>query len=119
MKTTVKVSCWLSTKVTYCNLAKLPRSSSLPSRRRALRKAHSVKELEDQGIGRPSTYATILSTIFTRAYVSKEEGRFHPTELGILITDLMESFPQVLDVAFTVHMETQLDDVEHGTVEWV
>jgi DNA topoisomerase-1 len=79
-----------------------------------------VKELEDKGIGRPSTYATILSTIVTRNYVSKEEGRFRPTELGTLITELLtESFPEVLDIAFTAHMEEQLDDVETGKVDWV
>jgi DNA topoisomerase-1 len=79
-----------------------------------------VKELEDKGIGRPSTYATILSTIVTRNYVLKEEGRFRPSELGTLITDLLvESFPQVLDVTFTAHMEEQLDDVETGKVDWI
>jgi DNA topoisomerase-1 len=79
-----------------------------------------VRELEEQGIGRPSTYATILSTIVTRGYVSKVDGRFFPTELGTLITGLLtESFPQVLDVAFTAHMETLLDDVEDGTADWV
>lgn len=79
-----------------------------------------VKELEEKGIGRPSTYATILSTIVTRGYVVKEEGRFHPTELGSLVTDLLlASFPQVLDVAFTAHMEDQLDEVETGHVDWV
>lgn len=79
-----------------------------------------VKELEDKGIGRPSTYATILSTIVTRGYVTKEEARFHPSELGILITDLLTvSFPQVLDVEFTAHMEEQLDEVESGEVDWV
>lgn len=79
-----------------------------------------VKELEECGIGRPSTYATILSTIVSRNYVTKEEGRFHPTELGTLITGLlMESFPNVLDVEFTAHMEEQLDEVETGKVDWV
>ncbi len=79
-----------------------------------------VKELEEKGIGRPSTYAAILSTIVTRAYVTKDENRFSPTELGVLVTDLLiASFPQVLDVAFTANMEQQLDDVEEGKVDWI
>lgn len=79
-----------------------------------------VKELEERGIGRPSTYATILSTIVTRGYVVKNEGRFYPTELGTLITELLvKSFPQVLDVEFTAQMENQLDEVEDGKVDWI
>ncbi|MBE7190814.1 DNA topoisomerase, partial [Jatrophihabitans endophyticus] len=79
-----------------------------------------VRELEECGIGRPSTYATILSTIVTRGYVLKDEGRFFPTELGLLVTELLTaSFPQVLDVAFTAAMEEKLDDVETGSVDWV
>jgi len=79
-----------------------------------------VKELEEKGIGRPSTYATILSTIVSRAYVEKVEGRFYPTELGRLLTELLvAAFPQVLDVAFTAQMEEQLDEVEDGKVDWV
>ena len=79
-----------------------------------------VRELEESGIGRPSTYATILSTIVTRGYVEKVEGRFFPTELGLLVTELLlASFPAVLDVAFTAEMERQLDEVETGEVDWV
>jgi DNA topoisomerase-1 len=80
-----------------------------------------VRELEESGIGRPSTYATIMSTIVTRDYVEKlPSGRFVPTELGTLITELLcAAFPQVLDVAFTAEMERQLDDVETGEVDWV
>lgn len=79
-----------------------------------------VRELEELGIGRPSTYATILSTIVSRGYVTKESNAFRPTELGKLITELLvASFPQVLDVAFTAHMESQLDEVETGKVDWV
>jgi DNA topoisomerase-1 len=78
-----------------------------------------VKELEVRGIGRPSTYATILSTIVTRGYVTKEEGRFYPTELGQLITELLvASFPRILDVEFTARMEEALDEVEEGKVDW-
>lgn len=79
-----------------------------------------VKELEENGIGRPSTYATILSTIVTRGYVVKDEGRFKPSELGVLITDLLlVSFPKVMDVEFTAFLENQLDDVETGHVDWI
>ncbi len=79
-----------------------------------------VKELEVRGIGRPSTYATILSTIVTRGYVLKNEGRFTPSELGLLITDLLvEAFPRILDVEFTARMEEQLDEVEEGRVDWL
>jgi DNA topoisomerase-1 len=78
-----------------------------------------VKELEEDGIGRPSTYASILSTIVTRNYVVKEEGRFYPTELGTLITELLvASFPKIMDVEFTAKMEEQLDEVEEGKVDW-
>lgn len=79
-----------------------------------------IKELEKQGIGRPSTYAAIISTIQDREYAEKEGGSFRPTELGSIVTELLtESFPQVLDVKFTARMEGQLDDVEEGKVDWV
>ncbi len=78
-----------------------------------------VKELEEQGIGRPSTYAAILSTIQDRGYVLKDQGRFHITPLGELVTDLLvESFPDILNVEFTAKMETQLDKIEEGTTDW-
>jgi DNA topoisomerase-1 len=77
--------------------------------------ASLVKELEEKGIGRPSTYATILSTIQDRGYVEKKEGRFHPTDLGKRVNDLLvQSFPHVLNVDFTARMESDLDDVEDG-----
>jgi len=78
-----------------------------------------VKELEENGIGRPSTYATILSTIQDRGYVEKEEKRLHPTELGTLVNGLLvESFPEILDAEFTAHMEEELDMIEEGTLPW-
>jgi DNA topoisomerase-1 len=81
--------------------------------------ASLVKELEDKGIGRPSTYATILSTIVDRGYIDKKEGRFHPTELGMLVNDLLcGSFPAILDVDFTAQMEEDLDKVEEGGRDW-
>ncbi|HOI75730.1 MAG TPA: type I DNA topoisomerase [Syntrophales bacterium] len=77
--------------------------------------ASLVKELEEKGIGRPSTYATILSTIQERDYVRLEKGRFSPTELGMLVTDLLvKNFPRILDVAFTASMENELDGIEEG-----
>jgi DNA topoisomerase-1 len=77
-----------------------------------------VKELEEKGIGRPSTYAQILSTIQDRDYVKLETGRFHPTELGAIVTDLLvQNFPKVLDVEFTASLEDQLDKIEEGELQ--
>ena len=78
-----------------------------------------VKELEENGIGRPSTYASIISTIQDREYVSKEKAKLGPTELGFLVTDmLVESFPEILDAQFTARMEEELDEVEDGSMDW-
>ena len=80
--------------------------------------ASLVRELEEKGIGRPSTYASILTTIQDREYVLLEKGRFIPTELGILVTDLLvKNFPRILDVAFTAEMETELDRIEEGKMK--
>ncbi|MDL1970818.1 MAG: type I DNA topoisomerase [Candidatus Desulfofervidaceae bacterium] len=77
--------------------------------------ASLIKELEEKGIGRPSTYATILSTIQERKYVEKEKGRFKPTELGFLVNDLLvTNFPDIVDVSFTARMEADLDEIEEG-----
>ena len=74
-----------------------------------------MKELEENGIGRPSTYAPILSTIQDKKYVEKLEGRFHPTELGKITTEeLVKHFPTEMDVAFTAGMEEQLDQISEG-----
>ncbi len=82
--------------------------------------ASLVKELEEKGIGRPSTYATILSVIQNRDYVVKEKGRFTPTELGEVVVDLLvESFPQIMDYAFTARMEETLDEIEEGRTKWL
>jgi DNA topoisomerase-1 len=78
-----------------------------------------VKDLEAKGIGRPSTYATILSTIQQRKYSEKFEGRFKPTELGSIVTELLiERFPELMDVGFTAKMEDELDKIEDGTTKW-
>lgn len=82
--------------------------------------ASLIKELEEKGIGRPSTYAPILSTIQARKYVEKKENKFHPTELGFLVTDLLvKHFPNILDVKFTARMEGELDEIEDGERGWV
>lgn len=78
-----------------------------------------VKALEEKGIGRPSTYAPILSTIQDRGYVERTEKKFVPTDLGRLVNDLLvEQFPDVVDVSFTSQMEERLDDVAEGGREW-
>ena len=78
-----------------------------------------VKKLEADGVGRPSTYASILSTIQEREYVSKEGGKFKPTELGMVVTDLLlESFSDIFDVRYTARMEEELDDIEAGKLDW-
>jgi DNA topoisomerase-1 len=70
-----------------------------------------VKKLESDGVGRPSTYASIISTILEREYVTKEGGRFKPTELGMVVTDLLlESFDDIFEVKYTARMEEELDD---------
>ncbi|HEX4748669.1 MAG TPA: type I DNA topoisomerase [Bryobacteraceae bacterium] len=78
-----------------------------------------VKKLEADGVGRPSTYASILSTIQDREYVKKEGGKFVPTELGMVVTDLLlESFNDLFDVRYTARMEEELDEIEEGKLEW-
>ena len=80
--------------------------------------ASLVKELEENGIGRPSTYAAILSTIRDKGYVELIKRYFKPTELGFIVNDLLiASFPEILDVAFTARLETDLDRVEQSEVE--
>ncbi|MEA1968017.1 MAG: type I DNA topoisomerase [Thermodesulfobacteriota bacterium] len=75
-----------------------------------------VKELEENGIGRPSTYAAILTTIRDKGYVDFEKRSFFPSELGFIVNDLLvESFPDILDAAFTADMEEKLDNIENGT----
>ncbi len=79
-----------------------------------------IKELEERGIGRPSTYATILSTIKEKGYVGLDKGRFSPTELGLVVNDLLVvNFPDILDVEFTAQMEENLDKIEEEEKGWV
>ncbi|MGB2800224.1 MAG: type I DNA topoisomerase [Dehalococcoidia bacterium] len=79
-----------------------------------------VKALEERGIGRPSTYAPTLSTIQDRSYVERIDGRFHPLELGFVVTDiLIEHFPDIVDLGFTAQMEEELDQIAQGERGWV
>jgi len=79
-----------------------------------------IKELEENGIGRPSTYAAILSTIKEKEYVKLEKGKFVPTDLGLMVNDLLVvNFPDILDVEFTAQMEENLDKVEEGEKGWI
>jgi DNA topoisomerase I len=81
--------------------------------------ASLVKELEERGIGRPSTYSAILSTIQERQYVQKLGGKFSPTEIGLVVTDLLvENFRDIFDVAYTARLEEELDEIEEGKEKW-
>src|SRR5579864_8770597 len=81
--------------------------------------ASLVKELEERGIGRPSTYATILSTIQERQYVQKIGGKFIPTEIGLVVTDLLvENFADIFDPQYTARLEEELDEIEEGKETW-
>ena len=81
--------------------------------------ASLVKALEENGIGRPSTYATIIATIQNRDYVEKRDRRFYPSGLGMMVTDLLtSSFPDLMDIKYTARMEDKLDHVEEGELSW-
>jgi len=81
--------------------------------------ASLVKELEERGIGRPSTYAAILSTIQERQYVQKLGGKFVPTEIGLVVTDLLvENFRDIFDLQYTARLEEELDEIEEGKEKW-
>jgi len=81
--------------------------------------ASLVKKMEEEGIGRPSTYAPTIDTIQTRGYIARDEKKLVPTELGeIVIALLKEHFPKIVDLEFTANMEEQLDDVEDGKASW-
>ena len=81
--------------------------------------ASLVRTLEENGIGRPSTYAPTITTIISRGYVSREKKRLFPTELGIMVTNMMEEyFRKIVDIDFTADLETKLDGVEEGNTDW-
>ena len=105
-------------KVNLMSLNSLQHFTQPPSR---FTEASLVKALEEHGIGRPSTYAPILSTIQERGYIEKDEQkRFKPTDLGFTVNDVMvQHFPQIVDIAFTADMEEDLDKIAQGEKEWV
>lgn len=79
-----------------------------------------IKMLEANGVGRPSTYAPTLATIQDRGYVEKIEKKYHPTEIGFVVNDiLVENFPEIIDIGFTSHVEEELDDIAAGKIKWV
>lgn len=81
--------------------------------------ASLVKTLEEKGIGRPSTYAPIIETVISRGYVARENKQFYPTELGLVVNELLEEyFNEIIDIEFTANLEDQLDQVEEGLTEW-
>src|SRR5256714_3239442 len=81
--------------------------------------ASLVKELEERGIGRPSTYAAIISTIQERQYVQKIGGKFVPAEIGMVVTDLLvANFPDIFEYQYTAKLEEELDDIEEGKEKW-
>jgi DNA topoisomerase I len=81
--------------------------------------ASLVKELEERGIGRPSTYAAIISTIQERQYVQKAGGKFVPAEIGMVVADLLvANFPDIFDPAYTARLEEELDEIEEGKEKW-
>jgi len=82
--------------------------------------ASLVKEMEENGIGRPSTYASILATLQNREYVEKVDSKFVPSELGMTVTDLLVGhFGNIVDVKYTARMEEELDEIEEGRLDWV
>ncbi|MFA4991073.1 MAG: type I DNA topoisomerase [Candidatus Omnitrophota bacterium] len=97
------------------NLLKLNHSQHFTKPPPRFSDASLVKALEEYGIGRPSTYAPTIQTIVARNYVKRKEGYFTPSELGMVVTDLlMKSFPKILDLEFTAKMEEELDEIEEG-----
>jgi DNA topoisomerase-1 len=97
--------------------AKISEHSTTPPPR--YNEASLVSSLEKHGIGRPSTYAPIISTLFDRLYIEKNEGRLQPTEIGISVTEfLVKNFSNIDDIPFTARMEEELDEIAEGKVKW-
>lgn len=102
------------------NLLKLESSQHFTKPPARFTDASLVKALEERGIGRPSTYAPIISTLTERDYIRRDGGSLVPTELGILVTDLLvKYFSKVMDFEFTANMEEELDKVEEGNTDWI
>ena len=103
--------------LSLCDLESAQHFTQPPAR---YNEATLIKAMEENGIGRPSTYAPTISTILTREYVEREGKSLRPTALGEVTTQLMkEQFPEVVDTEFTANMERQLDEVESGDCDWV
>ncbi|WP_130863494.1 type I DNA topoisomerase [Bacilliculturomica massiliensis] len=103
-------------KLTMLDLQSEQNFTQPPSR---FSEAGLVKDLEEKNIGRPSTYAPIIATLIERKYVSREKKTLTPTDLGFLVTELMETyFKEIVDAGFTAEMEDKLDDVEVKNVDW-
>ncbi|MDR3740626.1 MAG: type I DNA topoisomerase [Terracidiphilus sp.] len=101
------------------NLDKLESKQSFTQPPPRFNEASLVKVLEERGIGRPSTYASIINTIQDREYVTKISGRFYPTEIGMVVCDLLvKNFPYIFDPAYTAKLEEELDDIEDGKERW-
>ena len=101
-------------------LSKLEESQHFTEPPARYTEASLIKAMEEEGIGRPSTYAPTITTILARNYISRKGKALHPTELGTVITDLMiEYFKDIVDIEFTANMEEKLDEVEDGTIDWV
>lgn len=102
--------------VTFISLAKSQHFTEPPAR---YNMASLIKTLEEHGIGRPSTYAPIISTIIERNYVTTNRGVFTPTDLGTTVTELLvQHFPEIVDISFTAHMEEDLDAIALGKTAW-
>ena len=103
--------------LSLCDLQSAQHFTQPPAR---YNEATLIKAMEENGIGRPSTYAPTISTILTREYIEREGKSLKPTALGEVTTQLMkEQFPEVVDTEFTANMERQLDEVESGDCDWV
>jgi DNA topoisomerase-1 len=104
---------------TACALQELKREQKFTQPPKRFSEATLVRQLEQEGIGRPSTYSTIVNTIQDREYVTKDKGRLVPTPLGFTVNDyLVTNLPELFDVGFTARMESQLDEIEEGQTNW-
>jgi DNA topoisomerase-1 len=102
-----------------CPLKKLAHKQNFTQPPSRYTEATLVRALEEKGIGRPSTYAPIISTIQERRYIEKEGRSLKPTELGVIVNNLMkQNFSDIVDVEFTAELENKLDDIENGGKQW-
>ncbi len=107
-------------KGALCDLLELKKEQCFTQPPSRYSEASLVKALEANGVGRPSTFASIVKTILDRAYVEKEKSSLKPTDLGFRVNDyLVNRFPELFDVGFTARMEGELDQVEEGKLNWV